>query len=356
MRGGGDRGAGVTGLRAVEQAPLEHRLQDAVHVVVEGGLGDLAAVDRVGQRGAVGAAARHLHVQAVVGAGDRRVGGSPVRGDEAAEPHVPLEDPVLQRSVLARVRAVDERVRAHRRVHAALLDRGLEGGRVDLPLGAGRDDGVVRGGVAVGLLVVDGVVLHLCHRALALDALDVGGGYLTGQVGVLAERFERPAPPWVADDVDGRREHHVRTLAPLLRAEHLPVLLHQGGVPTGRSGHRRRHLGHPVEAVACADRSVLQVDGRDAEPGVAVDAADVAAGRSAVHHRELLCLGHRGEQFVGAGGRRLGGVRPWAGRGVRLAGTDGQAGEDEERGGTGAQQGSSGEAHVDSRGTGRADI
>jgi hypothetical protein len=196
-------------------------------------------------------------------------------------------------------------------------------------------------------------VLDLRHGALALDALDVGGGDLAGQVGVLAERLEGPAPAGVTHDVDGRREHDVRALAPLLRAEHLTVLLHQRGVPGGRAGHGSGHLRDPGEAVPGTDRPVLQVQGRDAQPAVAVDTADVPAGRPAVHHGELLRLRHRGEQFVRALGRRLGGVHPRCGGRVRLADADGQATEDEQRGGADAQQGTSGVAHVDSRGTGR---
>ena len=73
-----------------------------------------------------------------------------------------------------------------------------------------------------------------------------------------------------------------------------------------------------------------------------------------MHHGELLGLGHRGEQFVGALGWWLGGVHPRVRGGLCLADADGQAAEDEQRGDTGAQHGTSGDAHVVSRGTVRA--
>ncbi|GAA3455038.1 hypothetical protein GCM10018962_68710 [Dactylosporangium matsuzakiense] len=165
------------------------------------------------------------------------------------------------------------------------------------------DDHVVRQRVAVRVLVVGRVVLDLRHRALALDALDVGRADLPGQIRVLAERLERPAPPRVAHDVDGRGEDHVCALAPLLGAQDLAVLPGQCGVEARRGGDRSRQLGDAGEPVAGADRAVLQPDLRDAEPGVGVDAAGEPAVGAAVQHGELLGLGHGGEHdgFAAAG-------------------------------------------------------
>ena len=197
-----------------------------------------------------------------------------------------------------------------------MLDRRLKGRQVDLPLGALGHHGVVSGGVAPGLLVVDGVVLDLGQRALRLDALDIRGADLPGQVGVLAERLEGPAPAGVTDDVDGRGEHHVGALAPLLGAEGLAVLFHQPGVPRRGAGDRGGQLGDAGGAVTHSDRAVLQPQGRDAKPGVRRHAAGVPARRSAVQHGQLLGLRHRGHDQVGALGGRQRSVHPGLVRGL----------------------------------------
>ena len=120
----------------LEQAVLEHRPQDAVHVLVERGLGHLARLDR-GQDGLrrIELAVAGLHVQAVVERLHGGVGGAEVRQHEAGEPELALEDVDQEQPVLAGVVPVELVERAHRRAQS-VVHRRLPGRRrlLDRPL------------------------------------------------------------------------------------------------------------------------------------------------------------------------------------------------------------------------------
>jgi len=157
------------------------------------------------------------------------------------------------------------------------------------------DDRVVGHGVAVGLLVVDGVVLDLRHHPLGLHALDVGGADLAGEVRVLAVALEGPAPARVADDVHGRPEVHVDALGLVLGPDDLAIAVRQRGVEGRREIAGGRQLGGVGHSDA--DRAVLHLQRGDAQPGVAGDVADVGGAGRPVHHGDLLVEGHLPEHL-----------------------------------------------------------
>ena len=219
--------------------------------------------------------------------------------------------------VLARVHAVDPVVSAHHRADPG-LDRRVKRREIDLLHGplAG-----VRGvGHAVGLLVVERVVLDRRDHVLRLDPLDDPGARLPGQVRVLAGVLEVAPVQWIARDVDAGSEQHVHALGERLAAEDGSVLLRQLRIP-GRGerdavGERR---GQRL-LIAHAGGRVVQDQRRDAQRGVCRDVAGrrrVRRGRVelplARDHRDLVGRRHRAEQLGGPLGRCLPRVHPRAG-------------------------------------------
>ena len=191
-----------------------------------------------------------------------------VRGDEPREVPGVTQRRGLEELVVAGEVPVDHRVGAHRRGRLRLLHRGLERRQVDLLQRAVVDDDVVLRGIAVRLLVVDGVVLHLVHLTRALQAVDLAGGQRHVQVRVLGVGLERPAPARVAVDVDRRPQVDGRALADLLGPDHLAVLAGLGGVEGGGQGDAGGQLGDAGQAVGHAVRPVFLAQARDAEAGM----------------------------------------------------------------------------------------
>ena len=204
----------------VEQADLEHRGQDVADHLVQARRGDLARLHGGLERVTEELAAGHLDVEAGVGGLGGAVRRAPVGDDEAREvPHV-TQRGGQQRAVLARVGAVEPVIGAHHRADVGVLDGGLEGGEVDLLLGAFVDLHV--DAAAQRLLVVGGEVLDGGDDVLALEAADLRDRELAGQERVLAEGLKRAAPQRDPQDVDRRGERHVAALAPELAAHRLP--------------------------------------------------------------------------------------------------------------------------------------
>ena len=76
--------------------------------------------------------------------------------------------------------------------------------------------------VAAGLLVVEGVVLHVADDLLGLHALDELGDHLAGQDGVFALVFEVAAVARLARDVHAAAERGVVLLIAQLAADQAP--------------------------------------------------------------------------------------------------------------------------------------
>ena len=163
--------------------------------------------------------------------------------------------------------------------------------------------------VAVGLLVVDRVVLGVGDDRVVLDALDDRDGGARGQERILAEVLEVAAVERRAGDVHARAPSI--TLMPLLWAS----------APMVRP-NRRCRSGFQVAACATPEGNVVVAIWRPATPEPASlsdqvgDAELGLAGhvpRGAVvsevrrvaegEHVQLLALVHRGHQGISTGGR-----------------------------------------------------
>ncbi len=90
-------------------------------------------------------------------------------------------------------------------------------------------------------------------HALALDALDEGGGHFAGQIGVFGEVFEVAAAQRRALHVGSGAEDNAHTLGNGLLGQRLPHLAQQGHVPTGGGG---RGGGEAGRRQALADHGV----------------------------------------------------------------------------------------------------
>ncbi len=267
--------------RIVVGTVVEHGVEDAMGHVVQPCLGDVAVLDRFTQgTGIIGRGverpARFL-VEAVV----RRLGGgvrrAPVGHDITLEAPVRLQDLVEEPVVLAGIVAVDAVVGAHHRTGVAGFQCELEGQQVGLARRLVVDLDIDR--VAVGFLVVEGVMLHRRDDVVRLDALDLVAVDEPGQQGVFAGIFEVAAVARFAQQVDAAGQLDVETGQLGLVADHgaageggLRVPGGGGGDAGGQGGtqaRRRRTLG------GHADPGVGFGLGRNAQ---AVDARHVAGG------------------------------------------------------------------------------
>ncbi len=299
------------GLLAVEPAEADRRAQDAPHLLVDRGEGQLALLDRGQQRLAVHQLAEgHLEIEPAVRRAQAVVGGVPVGHHDAREAPVPARDVRLQEAVLRRVDAVHQVVGGHDRAHVRLLDRGLEGGQVDLAQRALVDHRVRV--VAVELGVVGREVLDRGADALGLHAADVADRDPRGEERVLAEVLEVAAVHGRAVDVDARSEQEVNALGARVTADLGGDALSERRVPGGgerdAAGHGRRRA-----EVADAERAVCHLQAGDAglrhvAHEEAVDAAEVVdllLERHATEDRldPLLDFGRRRPVMVRGGTR-----------------------------------------------------
>ncbi len=253
----------------------------------------------------------------------------PAVGDDVAVEAPLLPQDVLEEALARRARlAVDAVVGAHHRVGLALLDEGLERGKVGLPeiaLARLHVEGVpLRLGAAV-----DGEVLgggdHLeVARVVALQALHERDAHARGKEGVLAVGLLAATPSRVAEDVDVRRPEREALVAPPLPARRELVVLgpsfvgdggghllqegsvERGGEPDGLGKDRgRSRPRHAVKAL------VPPLVGRDLEPrdrrGVVRELRDLLFRGHARHEvRRAPLEVDVGVEVGRAGGARLG--------------------------------------------------
>ena len=171
------------------------------------------------------------------------------------------------------VLAVDLVVGGHDGPGVALADGDLEAAEVELAGGALGD--ALIDGRAVGLLGVYGEVLGGDACALALHALDIGGGDLTRQQRVFRVVFEVTSAEGIAVEVHAGAEDHVAAILLGLVADGLADLRHEVGVPGGgetRADGEGRGIVGLVGTLAGgvdahAGRAVGEHGGRDAETG-----------------------------------------------------------------------------------------
>ena len=159
-------------LRPAQPVVAQRHAQNAQHFVVNRRFLHSAALHRRKQHRRIHKLGRrHFEIQPVIGRGHAVVGRIPVRHQHALEFPIALQHFQIQVFVLRGVRAVDQVVGVHHRVHVALLHRGFKRREIHLPHRplVGCHVHVV----PVVLLVVQGVVLHRRAHALRLHALDV---------------------------------------------------------------------------------------------------------------------------------------------------------------------------------------
>ncbi len=151
--------------------------------------------------------------------------------------------------------AVDRVVGGHDAPGVGLGDDGLEGGQVQLAQGAFGEQVVHR--EALGLGVVGDEVLDGGADAARLDALDIAGADLAGQVRVLAVRLEVAAAERRAVQVDGGREEDVDLLAAGLLGEQGARPAREGRVPGGGERGRRGSVIDGSSAVQWTPRTPI---------------------------------------------------------------------------------------------------
>ena len=131
------------------------------------------------------------------------------------------------------VGAVHLIVAGHDCLCLALSDRDFKGGEVDFPQGT-----LVHHGVhahPAQLLGVDGEMLGAGGDAIALNAPDVGGGHLAGQIRVFREILKVTSAQGRALHVEARAQNHVHIVCRRFFAQGTAQLLAQRSIP--RVGH-----------------------------------------------------------------------------------------------------------------------
>ena len=241
--------------------------------------------------------------------------GAEVGHHESGEAELAFEQVPTGGGVLAGVGAVDLVVGAHHRAQLGPLDHRLERERVDLVQGALVDDRVLPD-VAVGLLVVAGVVLEGRDDVALLDRPHVRGHQLRVQDRVLARALGDPTEPGLTGDVGVRSEQDVLPGGADLVGHDAGEGAGLGGGPGGAEGdlgREGRRLAAGVRQGPTAGRDpgtgVGHLQRRDAEPRDGRVEEGVRPGLAG-HQVDLLGQGHLGQQQPRPLGRCPVGGRP----------------------------------------------
>ena len=322
--------------RHVDDAGGEHAADDAVHHVVQTGLGDSAGEDGLLELVAEVDDAGLLHVEAGEGGLLGGVGAVPIGKDEALEVPLLFEDLVQGVVVLTGVGAVDAVVGAHDAGRMSDADGDFEGEEVSFAKGAGGELGVQR--VAAGLLGVEDVVLDVAHDVLGLNIVGEAADDEAGEDGVLAGVLEVAAVAGLADEVDAAADGHVVALVAELAADNGAV---EGGgfrVPGGGEaddGGKEGGVAALAGGSAGAYGGVCEIDVGQAQAGNARDETGTAVVRGsdgragaedapaiAVDELDLFVEGHGLDHELGAAVGAEGGIGPrfWGGLGEENGG------------------------------------
>ena len=250
---------------------LLDEVEDALHVTVEIGLSEFAALHSSHDRVELFLLTRLQHVVACRHLHGTVLAPEPVGHNRSLIAPLVAEDGLYEFLALRSIDAVDIVIGGHHRPGLALLDGNLETLEVDLTEGTLGNAGIVAH--AVGLLIVGSEVLDACTHVVLLHTGDIGTGSLTSHHGVLRVVFEVTATEGVAHDVQGRGQQHVGTILLHLLADGLTHLFDELGVPgrgkQGADGEVGTVIGGRVTLTGCIDaesgRTVGQYDGRDAE-------------------------------------------------------------------------------------------
>ena len=232
----------------------------------------------------------------------------PVGHHPAPVAPVLLQNPVEQEVRAAGRLTVHIVIAAHDRARLAALDGDLEGQQVRFPQARLVDDRVDR--VALGLLIIEGKVLHGGDHVLALGPADGLCVQHAGQQGVLPQIFEVATVPWLPRQVHAAPQKHAEALGPGLRPDHGAIGMGDLGVEAGRRGEARRQdrgplalaqvgrVGDPEAGIGLVPLGKAQpgdrreVAGADQHVPGQLDAASEGDGHRAVQPAHPLRIGH----------------------------------------------------------------
>src|SRR5262245_6910924 len=163
-------------------------------------------------------------------------------------------------------------VRGHDAHHARFFHRGFEGRQEDLAQDALRN--IYRGNVRAAFgLAVSGEMLGSRHDVLAvhhrpgpLQRLDAGHAHARREIRVFAVSLFRPAPAWIARQIEVRAENLVTAANAGLQRGGCEDFGDQIGVPTRSQRDRRRKTRTALRHVSV--QSLVVKHGRDAQPRV----------------------------------------------------------------------------------------
>ena len=198
---------------------------------------------------------------------------NPVGHHDAFKAPVLTQDLRQQVVVAHRELAVHLIIGGHDGPGVALADGNLEATEVELTGGTLRDALVDTG--TIRLLRVDGEVLGRDACSLALHALDIGGGNLSCEEGILGVILEVTSAEGIAVEVHTWAENHVAAVFLGLVADGFTNLAHELGVPCGSETGADGEGGGVVGLVGTlargvdtdTGRAVGEYGGRDAETG-----------------------------------------------------------------------------------------
>ena len=106
--------------------------------------------------------------------------GPPVGHHNALKAPVVAKNLIQQPFTFGSENAVDAVIGAHQRPGLSLADHHFKGFQIDFPCGAFAHEHV--DAVAVGLLIVDGKMLHGNAHTIALDTIHISRSHLSGQI------------------------------------------------------------------------------------------------------------------------------------------------------------------------------
>ena len=215
------------------------------------------------------------------------VGAAPVGNDSTIESPFLPQDIHQQVFALVGVGVVHLIIRRHDGFGTGFLYHDLETRQIQFPQGA-----LVQNGIAchaAQLLTVGGKVLRTSRHAVCLNAPDVGGCHLAGEVGVLGEILKAASAQRAALQVEPRSQQDVDPICGGLLTQHpadffaqrrVPAVCHGGG--GGKAGGRHGGVQAQMVGSAClfaqAIRTIRQPDDRHALLGVVLGLPCIFAG------------------------------------------------------------------------------
>ena len=229
----------------------------------------------------------HFQRRAVLYALHMVVRAAPVGNDRTIESPFLPQDIHQQVLVFVGIHTVHLIIGGHDSFGMSFPDHNFKSGEVQLPKCT-----LVQNGIAchtAQLLTVGGKVLRTSRHAVCLNAPDVGGCHLSGEVGVLGEILKAASAQRAALQVEPRSQQDVDPVCGGLLTQHpadffaqrrIPAVCHGGG--GGKAGGRHGGVQAQMVGSACllaqAVGTIRQPDDRHALLGVVLGLPCIFAG------------------------------------------------------------------------------